>query len=149
MTAGILNGNKRKQCHAQWTSLLREKNVYSYSLASVHAWMHKYMHVWKLYTVYLPLGVRVSLEITPQVERNKYKETNEWKATKVHIQLQAQCFSIPFPVWEDFLEFDTFIIEVSTVKALRSRANPWRLHGVIHLPSMHWTYTGYYSGHTS
>ena len=80
---------------------------------------------------------------------------NEWKATKVNVYVQ--CFSPSFQAWEDVLKFDTtpwivtVIIEVSTVQALRSRANPQRLHGAIHLPSMNWTYgdTGFYSAQTS
>ena len=51
---------------------------------------------------------------------------NEWTATKVNVH--AQFFSISLPAWEDLLNFDTTtwnsIIEVSTVEALRLRANP-------------------------
>ena len=36
-------------------------------------------------------------------------------------------------------QLDTVIIEVSTVQALRARANPQQLHGAIHLLSMNWT----------
>ena len=61
---------------------------------------------------------------------------NEIKATKVHVYVQ--CFSLSR---DDLLKFDTtaVIIEVSTVQALRSTANPQQLHGAIHLPSMNWT----------
>ena len=48
-------------------------------------------------------------------------------------------------------QLETVITEVSTVQALRSRANPPQLHGAIHLPSINWTYgdIGFYSGQTS
>ena len=48
-------------------------------------------------------------------------------------------------------QLETVFIEVSTVQALRLRANPLRFHGAIHLPSMNWTYgdIGFYSGQTS
>ena len=36
-------------------------------------------------------------------------------------------------------QLETVIIEIPTVQALRSRANPRRLHGAMHLPSMNWT----------
>ena len=50
-------------------------------------------------------------------------------------------------------QLEAVIVEVSTVQALRLRANPWRLNGAIHLPSVNWTYrvthSGFYSGQTN
>ena len=53
--------------------------------------------------------------------------------------------------WSLTPQLETVIIEISTVQVLRSRANPRRLYGAIHLPSRNWTYsdTGFYSGQTS
>ena len=42
--------------------------------------------------------------------------------------------------WSLTLQFETVIIEVSTVQALGLRANLQQLHGAMHLPSMNWTY---------
>ena len=53
--------------------------------------------------------------------------------------------------WSLTPQLETIIIEVSTVQALRSRANPQLLHGAIHLPSRNGIYgdTGFYSAQTN
>ena len=75
--------------------------------------------------------------ITPKVERIVM---NEWM--KSH---KSACVSPAFLsqsekiYWSLIPQLET-VIEVPTVQAQRSRANPWRLHVAIHLPSTNRTY---------
>ena len=48
-------------------------------------------------------------------------------------------------------QLDTVIVEVSSVKVLSLRGNPWRPYRAIHLPLQNGTYddTGFYSDQTS
>ena len=86
----------------------------------------------------------------------KRKRINEWMNEKPQ---KCTCLSnvLAFlskperTYWRLTPHLDTVIIEVSSVKALSLRGNPWRLYKAKHLPSQNGTYgdTRFYSGQTS
>ena len=75
--------------------------------------------------------------ITPKVERIVMNEwMKSYKSACVSPAFLSQSEKI---YWSLIPQLET-VIEVPTVQAQRSRANPWRLHVAIHLPSTNRTY---------
>ena len=89
---------------------------------------------------------------TPSGKKNKNIVMNE-KPPKCTCMPKVLAFlSQPEQTYQSLTpQLETVIIEVSTVQALRLRANPQLLHGAIHLPSRNGTYgdTGFYNAQTS